>query len=147
MADVTRKEWVNLLYAALTPAPAWVKVSAGHGRTLGVDAEEAWITAHLEGVIDISVGLAPVSVQEGVLRAEVRVGSSSSLPSNITAARAHVDAAAQTISFAEHVYTRLFRYRVWLHDAPCGACSGRGWQGHAGNPCLRCGGLGVRNDR
>jgi len=141
MPNVTMREWATLLAEALSDCELLARVTTG-----GSEGSEAWISAHLSSVVDVSIRLAIAPSPRGALLPEVRVGSSSALPSNLTAARAHLDAARAVVSCAERAYARLYRYTVWPENAPCDACGGTGRVRHNDHPCASCDGLGVRND-
>lgn len=92
----------------------------------------------------LSVFLEPEFDGEGAfLRA--KIGSSASLPGDITSARGALTMAALVISTIEMAYALTAGTRVWLDGyCPCGTCGARGYEFSPSVPCPRCDGKGKR---
>lgn len=77
---------------------------------------------------------------------EVSIDGSSGLPGNLEAAQAQLDMTSHALKVARILHAVVGNVEVWLHDAPCDFCSGKG-RHRGGVDCDRCHGKGVRNER
>lgn len=73
-----------------------------------------------------------------------RVGSSSTLPVDVSHALTLCLDSADTLRRCMSAHMALAGIRVWLNDAPCDSCRATGWV--LGGACSRCNGTGKRTE-
>jgi len=74
----------------------------------------------------------------------VIIGSSPAVTGDPASVLVQLEAMAATLRRAVSAYTVIEPVRVWVGEAPCDYCDGRGES--QGYPCSRCGGEGVRKE-
>ena len=133
----------NLLLSEYEIEAAKVAAQFGADLPLSGRSDPHW-TAPL-GMLSVSIHPQNVAGQRGGERhliPEARIGSSRGLPSDTATALVVLADAQATIVRAMSALILLGPVRVWVDDAPCDYCGGKG--NDRGTPCARCEGKGTR---